>query len=55
MGRDGKWHCTSRRIHIFFYGKGNEKHELDTVVFFYIRETYQKLRALNLLVIGCCT
>jgi hypothetical protein len=24
---------TSRRIHIFFYGKGNENHELGTVFF----------------------
>jgi hypothetical protein len=38
----------------FFYGNGNENHELDTV-FFYTRESYQQLTWLNLLVIGCHT
>jgi hypothetical protein len=28
----------------FFYGKGNENHELSTVFFLYIRESYQQLR-----------
>jgi hypothetical protein len=38
----------------FFYGKGNENHELGTG-FLYIRESYQQLRGLSLLVIGCHT
>jgi hypothetical protein len=41
----GRWHRTSRRIHIF-YGKGNEKHELGTDCLC-IRE-YQQLRGLRL-------
>jgi hypothetical protein len=35
----------------FFYGKGNENHELGTVSL-YIRESYQQLRGLSLLVKG---
>jgi hypothetical protein len=38
----------------FFYGKGNENHELGTV-FLCIRESYQQLRELSFLVIGCHT
>jgi hypothetical protein len=38
----------------FFSGKGNENHELGTG-FLYIRESYQQLGGLNLLVIGCHT
>jgi hypothetical protein len=38
----------------FFYGKGNENHELGTG-FLCIRESYQQLRWLSLLVIGCHT
>jgi hypothetical protein len=38
----------------FFYGKGNENHELGTV-FLCMRELYQQLRGLSLLVIGCHT
>jgi hypothetical protein len=38
----------------FFYGKGNENHELSTAVLC-IRESYQELRGLSLLVIGCHT
>jgi hypothetical protein len=49
----GPWHCTSRGIHIL-YVKGNENHELGTG-FLYIRESYQQLRGLSLLMIGCHT
>jgi hypothetical protein len=38
----------------FFYGKGNENHELGTA-FLCIRESYQQLRGLSLLVIACQT
>jgi hypothetical protein len=38
----------------FFYGKGNENHELGTG-FLCIRESYQQLRGLSLLVTGCHT
>jgi hypothetical protein len=37
-----------------FYGKGKENHELCTG-FLYIRESYQQLRGLSLLMIGCHT
>jgi hypothetical protein len=47
----GQWHRTSRGIHIL-YGKGNDNHEFGTG-FLYIRESYQQLRGLSLLVIGC--
>jgi hypothetical protein len=41
--------------YIFFYGKGNENHELGVGVFFlYLRETYKHLRGYGFLVIGCC-
>jgi hypothetical protein len=49
----GQWHRTSRGVHIF-YGKGNANHDLGTG-FLYIRESYQQLRGLILLVIGCHT
>jgi exonuclease III len=39
----------------FFYRKGNENHELGTVFFLCIRESYQQLGELSLLVIGCHT
>jgi hypothetical protein len=38
----------------FFYGKGNENHELGTV-FFVHKRSYQQLRGLSFLVIGCHT
>jgi hypothetical protein len=38
----------------FFYGKGNENHELGTG-FLFIRESYQQLRGLSLLLIGFLT
>jgi hypothetical protein len=38
----------------FFYEKRIENHELGTG-FLYIRESYQQLRGLSLLVIGCHT
>jgi hypothetical protein len=38
----------------FFHGKGNENHELGTSLLC-IRESYQQLRGLSLLVIGCHT
>jgi hypothetical protein len=38
----------------FFYGKGNENHELGTG-FLDIRESYQQLRGLSLLMTGCHT
>jgi hypothetical protein len=38
----------------FFYGKGNENHELGTGLL-YIRESYQQLRGLSSLMIRCHT
>jgi exonuclease III len=38
----------------FFYGKGNENHELGAA-FLCIRQSYQQLRGLSLLVTGCHT
>jgi hypothetical protein len=42
------------RKYTFFYRKMNDKHEL-VAGFLCIRESYQQLRGLNLLVIGCHT
>jgi hypothetical protein len=50
----GRWHQTSRKIHIF-YGKENKNHDLSTGFFLCIRESYQQLRGLSLLAIGCHT
>jgi hypothetical protein len=49
----GQCHRTNRGMHIL-YGKGNENHELGTG-FLYIRESYQQVRGLSLLMIGCHT
>jgi hypothetical protein len=49
----GQWHRTSKGIHIL-YGNRNENHELGTG-FLCISESYQQLRGLSLLVIGCHT
>jgi hypothetical protein len=38
----------------FFNGKGNENHELGKGIFVH-RESYQQLRELSLIVIGCHT
>jgi hypothetical protein len=43
-----RWH---QGKYAFFYVKGNENHELGTVFFLYVRESYQQLRGSNLLVI----
>jgi hypothetical protein len=40
------------RDYTFLYGKVNKNRELDTG-FLYIRESYQQLRGLSLLVTGC--
>jgi hypothetical protein len=39
----------------FFYGNENENYEVLTGLFLCIRESYQQLRGLSLLVIGCHT
>jgi hypothetical protein len=39
----------------FFYGKGNENHELGIGFFSYIRESCQQLQGWSSLVIGCHT
>jgi hypothetical protein len=49
MGR--RWHKTAAE-YTFFYGKGTEKHEFG-ICLLCIRESYQQLRGLSLLVIRC--
>jgi hypothetical protein len=56
-GREVRWECSGTAPageYTFFYGKENEKHELGPG-FLYLRESYQQLRELSLLVIGCHT
>jgi hypothetical protein len=43
------------REYTFFYGKGNENHELGIGFSLCIRESYQQLRRLSSLVKGCHT
>jgi hypothetical protein len=40
----------SQQVNVSFYGKGNEGEELGTGTLFYIRESYEQLRELSLLV-----
>jgi hypothetical protein len=52
-----RWECGGTEPageYTFFYGNWNENHELGTG-FLCIRESYQQLRELSLLVIGCHT
>jgi hypothetical protein len=39
----------------YLYGKGNENHELGTGFLLCMSESYQQLRGLSLLAIGCHT
>jgi hypothetical protein len=44
----GRSHCTSKKIHVFFYGNGNESQEFGTGFFLYIRESCPQLRGFSL-------
>jgi hypothetical protein len=44
----------SAEEYTFCYGKGNKKHEYG-IGFLYVSESYQQIRGLSLLVIGCHT
>jgi hypothetical protein len=46
------WGTEPAGEHASFYEKGNENHKLGTD-YFCMRESYQQLRRLNLLLIGC--
>jgi hypothetical protein len=50
----GRWHRTCGRIHIFLW-KGKRESWIRYRFFFCITESYQQLRELSLLVIGCHT
>jgi hypothetical protein len=53
--QEGRWEGSGTELegeYTCLYGKGNENHELGTG-FLCIRESYQQLGGLSLLVIGC--
>jgi hypothetical protein len=55
--QEGRWEggdTEPAEEYTFFHGKGNENHELGAD-YLCIRESYQQLRGLSMLVIGCHT